>query len=64
MEREKEEAYKNYVSDSLALYTSILVRGEVDVPRYADMFKRQPVEQQETMEQHMSRFDSLRRKDK
>lgn len=62
MEREKEEAYRNYVSDSLALYTSVLTRGEADVPRYADMVNPKPQKPQETMEEHMSRFDKIRRK--
>lgn len=62
MEREKEEAFRIYVSDSLALYTSVLARDEVDIPRYVDMVKPKPQKPQETMEEHMSRFDKLRRK--
>lgn len=62
MEREKEEAFRIYVSDSLALYTSVLSRGEIDIPRYADIVNPKPQEPQETMEEHMSRFDKLRRK--
>ena len=62
MEREKEEAFRIYVSDSLALYSSIIGRGEVDIPRYADIINPKPEQPQESMEEHMSRFDKLRRK--
>ena len=61
MEREKEEAYKIYVSDSLALFTTMITRGEIDVPRYADAFKKVNKQPQETSEQIISRFDKLRR---
>ena len=62
MEREKEEAYRDYVSDSLAFYSTVLSRGEVDIPRYHDIVNPKPQKPQETMDQHMSRFDKLRRK--
>lgn len=59
------EAYRNYVSDSLALYTAFLTHGEVEVPRYSDMFNYTKHEEkpEETQEQILSRFESLRRKD-
>jgi hypothetical protein len=65
MEREKEEAYRIYVSDSLALYSTWMTKGEVDVPRYADMFSntKQEEKPQETPEEIISRFDKLRRKE-
>lgn len=62
MEREKEEAYRVYVSDSLAFYTNFLSNGEGEIPRYIDMINVKPKAPQESMEQHMSRFDKLRRK--
>lgn len=62
MEREQEEAYRIYVSDSLALYTTILTRGEIDIPRYSDVVHQQPQKPQESADQIISRFDSLRRK--
>ena len=62
MEREKEEAFRIYVSDSLALYTTMITRGEIDIPRYADLYKAVPQQPQETSEEIKSRFDKLRRK--
>jgi hypothetical protein len=62
MEREKEEAFRIYVSDSLALYTTMITRGEIDIPRYADIYKAVPQQPQETSEEIKSRFDKLRRK--
>jgi hypothetical protein len=62
MEREKEEAFRIYVSDSLALYTTMITRGEIDIPRYADIYKAVPQQPQETSEEIISRFDKLRRK--
>lgn len=62
MEREKEEAFRIYVSDSLALYTTMITRGEIEIPRYADIYKAVPQQPQETSEQIKSRFDKLRRK--
>lgn len=59
MERERDEAYRIYVSDSLALYTRILTRDEVDIPRYLDMFK--PPKKPETAEEVKARFNRLRR---
>ena len=59
MERERDEAYRIYVSDSLALYSQALTRE--DIPRYVDMFKKNE-EPEETAEQIISRFDNLRRK--
>ena len=62
MENGRTEAYRNYMSDSLVLINTFLTRGEVTIPRYADMIKDhddQP--QQETAEQVISRFDKLRR---
>lgn len=65
MEREKEEAYRIYVSDSLAFYSTLMTKGEVDVPRYADVFSntKQEEKPQETPEEIISRFDKLRRKE-
>ena len=62
MEREKEEAFRICVSDSLALYTTMITRGEIDIPRYADIYKAVPQQPQETSEEIISRFDKLRRK--
>jgi hypothetical protein len=64
VEREKEEAYKIYVSDSLALYSTFLSKGEAEIPRYVDMFShtKQEDKPQETSEQIYNRFDKLRRK--
>ena len=62
MEREKEEAYRIYVSDSLALYSTRITMGEVEIPRYADLFHKKTPETQETSEEIISRFDSLRRR--
>lgn len=60
MEEQRAEAYRNYVSDSLVLINTVLSRGEVDIPRYADMFTDH---KQETTEEVLSRFDELRRKE-
>lgn len=64
MEQERAEAYRNYVSDSLALYTRFLTNGEADIPRYADMLR--PATSQENVkdksEKIISKFDKLRRK--
>lgn len=62
MEREKEEAFRIYVSDSLALYTTMITRGEIEIPRYADIYKAVPQQPQESPEEIISRFDKLRRK--
>ena len=62
MEREREEAYRIYVSDSLALYSTMITRGEAEIPRYIDIFKKPPEEKQESSEDIISRFDSLRRR--
>jgi hypothetical protein len=62
MEREKEEAFRIYVSDSLALYSTWITKGEVEIPRYADIYKAVPQQPQETSEEIISRFDKLRRK--
>ena len=59
MEQQRAEAYRNYMSDSLVLINTALSRGEVDIPRYADMFTEQ---KQESSEEIISRFDELRRK--
>ena len=49
------------MSDSLVLINTALCRGELEIPRYADMFSgtEQP---KETADQVISRFDKLRRK--
>ena len=49
------------MSDSLVLINTFLSRGEVDIPRYADMFVVQDEEPKETSKQVISRFDKLRR---
>ena len=63
MENERTEAYRNYMSDSLVLINTALSRGEVSIPRYADMFVEQVEEPEETSKQIISRFDALRRKE-
>ena len=50
------------MSDSLVLINTFLSRGEVDIPRYADMFVEQDENPQETSQQIISKFDVLRRK--
>ena len=62
MERERAEAYKIYVSDSLALFMQVLAKEEVEVPRYVDMLKKKEKKPEESAEQIISRFDRLRRK--
>lgn len=53
------------MSDSLALINTVLSRGEIEIPRYADMFI--PQEDEETTvkksEQIVSKFDKLRRRE-
>ena len=61
MEQQRVEAYRNYMSDSFALLNTALTRGEIDIPRYADMFGDHAEKPQETAEQVISHFDSLRR---
>ena len=59
MEQQRIVAYRNYMSDSLVLINTALTRGEVEIPRYADMFDEKaekPVE--ETAEQVITRFKS------
>lgn len=51
------------MSDSLVLINTFLTKGEVNIPRYEDAIRPQAAQPQpETLEQHMSRFDKLRRK--
>ena len=61
MQEQRTEAYRVYMSDALVLIDTALARGEVDIPRYADMFQEKPQENEETADQIISRFDKLRR---
>lgn len=49
------------MSDSLAFINTALTRGEIDIPRYADIFTDEEKQPEETAEQIIARFDSLRR---
>lgn len=61
MENERIEAYKIYMSDSLVLINTVLSRGEVTIPRYADIFEEQAQKPPETADEIITRFDNLRR---
>ena len=53
------------MSDSLVLINTFLTRGEVDIPRYADIFEdKAPQSAPVTLEDHMQAhgFDKLMRK--
>ena len=62
IESQRTEAYRIYMSDSLALSNKMMLGEEADIPRYIDMFKKEP-EKEETPEQIISRFDKLRRRE-
>lgn len=54
------------MSDSLALSNQIAAKaagGELDIPRYYDLFSNAPKKEEETPEQIIARFDKLRRRD-
>ena len=61
MDEQRAEAYKNYMSDSFALLHTALTRGEIEIPRYADMFGDHEEKPRETAEQVIAHFDDLRR---
>lgn len=64
MESQRTEAWRIYMSDSLALSNQIAAKaagGEIDIPRYADLFKTTP-KKEENPEQIIARFDNLRRR--
>ena len=53
------------MSDSLALSNQIAAKmagGELEIPRYIDLFKQKNKAPEETPEQIISRFDKLRRR--
>ena len=50
------------MSDSLAFLNRMLTRGECEYPRYVDIMKPQKITQ-ESSEEIIHRFDSLRRND-
>lgn len=53
------------MSDSLALSNTITAKmagGEIEIKRYADLFKNTPSKEPETAEQVVARFDKLRRR--
>lgn len=65
MESQRTEAWRIYMSDSLALSNQIAAKaagGEIDIPRYADLFTNAPKKEEETPEQIIARFDKLRRR--
>ena len=63
MQDERTEAYKVYMSDALFLINTALTHGEIEIPRYVDIFEKQKEEQPtETAEQVYHRFDKLRRR--
>lgn len=63
IESQREEAYKGYVSDTLALFSRFVTGGEVEIPRYSDMIK--PIKPEKVEEQNsediMAKFNTLRR---
>lgn len=63
IEGEKNEAYRVYMSDSLALLNKCLFGGEYDYPRYLDLITKKSAQPKESAEQIKSRFDKLRRRD-
>lgn len=61
MESERTEAYRTYMSDAFAFLNTALTRGEIEIPRYADIYKPKAPQQEETAEQVISRFNKLRK---
>ena len=61
MERERAEAFRIYVSDSLALYTRIITKDEINIPRYIDLLKPEEEHPEESDEEIKGRFNRLRR---
>ena len=62
MDEQRAEAYRTYMSDSFAILHTALTRGEIEIPRYADMFEGGEDQQPEqTADEVFARFSNLRR---
>lgn len=51
------------MSDSLAFLNKIITRGEIEYPRYADLMKPKEKVEEQSSEEIIHKFDSLRRKE-